>query len=80
MSTGDEQLIAAQLRDHVRGEVTQLADADRELVESLACAIRGTVLAGESRTAGLGQLALALASVDIQAAPRASEQTSGRHA
>lgn len=67
MSHENEQLIALQLRDHVRGEAAKLPDADLQLVESLAWAIRSAVAKGEAQQSGLGQLALALASVELQA-------------
>lgn len=68
MSHENEQLIALQLRDHVRGEAAKLPDAALQLVESLAWSIRGAVARGEAEQPGLGQLALALASVELQAA------------
>lgn len=67
MSHENEQLIALQLRDHVRGEAAKLPEADLRLVESLAWSIRGAVAKGEAQQPGLGQLALALASVELQA-------------
>lgn len=67
MSHANEQLIALQLRDHVRGEASKLPEAALQLVESLAWAIRGAVAKGEEQQPGLGQLALALASVELQA-------------
>lgn len=65
---GNEQLIAAQLRDHVRDEVARLPLEDARLVESLARTIRAEVTRGDDSLPGLGQLALALASVELQAA------------
>jgi RecA/RadA recombinase len=66
MSSAQRQVQAGEIRARVLAEIAELGDADQVVIRSAADTIRTSISGGEMHKAGLGHLALALVSVEIQ--------------